>query len=177
MKTVRKASHKYVDKGGKPIEEVSAGAEVQDFVEAMKLAVALDLCLEGYDEVTFNKRFSGGDVDVCVHVFAEDAVGSKVAVYCVGGAELSKRDKLADVVYQIADCVGEECQIAIAIPLRLLNLVDEVKDVVYRIYMVDEGGRLWVHDPSKHFSIMMRQKFRSALPLARGQGAIQRYVV
>jgi hypothetical protein len=154
MKKVRKSSHRSVEIGAKPME-------------VMKLSVALNLCLEGYDEVTFNKRFGTGSRQVCVHVFAEDTVGSKVAVYCISRTELAKRDSLVDVVYRIADYVDGDCQIAVAIPLRLLNMVHEIKDVVYRIYMVDEDGRVWVHDPSRHFGVSrlraeVKDTYRSA---------------
>jgi hypothetical protein len=122
-------------------------------MEVTKLSVALDLYLDGYDEITFNRWFGEGGEQVCVHVFAEDSGGSKVAVYCVSRAEMAKRDKLASVVHRIMECIGDDCQIAVAIPLRLMSVVHEVKDTVYRIYMVDECGRVWIHDPSRHFSV------------------------
>jgi hypothetical protein len=122
-------------------------------LETMKLAVALELCLDGYDNVTFNKVVEYGSERVYIHVFAEDTLGSKVAVYCVGRIEQAMRDNLANVVYAIAESVGEDCQIAIAIPFNLMNMVDEIADVVYRIYLIDSAGRVWVHDPSRHFSI------------------------
>jgi len=122
-------------------------------LETMKLSVALDLCLEGYDIVMFNRCIKTGRKHVRVHVFAEDTVGLRVAVYCIHRPEQAGRDHLQDVVYTIVDGLGDDCQIAIAIPINLMDVVNGVAEHVYRIYMVDENGRVWVHDPSRHFSI------------------------
>jgi hypothetical protein len=127
-------------------------------LETLKLAVALELCLDGYDNVTFNKVIECGSGRVCVHVFAEDAIGSKVAVYCVGRIEEAMGDNLANVVYTITESIGDDCQVAIAIPIDLMNIVDKIADVIYRIYLIDSAGRVWIHDPSRHFSINRTRK-------------------
>ena len=119
----------------------------------MKLSVALDLCLEGYDSVMFTRCIKAGRKHVRVHVFAEDTLGSRVAVYCIHRPEQAGRNHLQDVVYTIVDGLGDDCQIAIAIPINLMDVVNGVAEHVYRIYMVDENGRVWVHDPSRHFSV------------------------
>jgi len=138
---------------GNPTSKTFRKPDRRIMLETMKLAVALELCLDGYDNVTFNKVIECGSERVCVHVLAEDTLGSKVAVYCVGRIEQAMRDNLANVVYTIAESIGEDCQIAIAIPIDLMNIVDEIADVVYRIYLIDSAGRVWIHDPSRHFSI------------------------
>ena len=121
-------------------------------LETMKLSVALDLCLEGYDSVMFNRCIKAGRKHVRVHVFAEDTVGSRVAVYCIRRPEQAGRNHLHDMVCTIVDGLGDDCQIAIAIPINLMAAVSEIAEHVYRIYMVDEDGRVWLHDPSRHFS-------------------------
>lgn len=122
-------------------------------VETMKLAVAFELYLEGYDTIVFNRTVKKGNNRVRIHVFAKDTVGSRVAVYCIHRPEQAGRNHLQDVVYTIVDGLGDDCQIAIAVPINLMDVVNEAAEHVYRIYMVDENGRVWIHDPSRHFSI------------------------
>jgi hypothetical protein len=132
-------------------------------LETMKLSVALDLCLEGYDSVMFNRCIKAGRKHVRVHVFAEDTVGSRVAVYCIRRPEQAGRNHLHDMVCTIVDGLGDDCQIAIAIPINLMYVVNEVAEHVYRIYMVDENGRVWIHDPSRQFNInCLRGKMKVA---------------
>jgi hypothetical protein len=121
-------------------------------VETLKLAVAFELYLEGYDTVVFNRTVKSGDNRVRVHVFARDTLGSCVAVYCIHRPEQAGQEHLQSVVCTIVDGVGDDCQIAIAIPINLMAAVSEIAEHVYRIYMVDEDGRVWLHDPSRHFS-------------------------
>ena len=138
-----------VESGAEPLKRSKKGRIT---LETLKLATALELWLDGYDNIAFNKMIGRGNKRVCIHVYAEDTMGSKVAICCVGRSEQAKRDNLADVVYMITESIGEDCQIAITIPINLMDMVDEIADVVYRIYMIDSAGRVWIHDTSRHFS-------------------------
>ena len=132
-------------------------------VETLKLAVAFELYLEGYDTVVFNRTVKSGDNRVRVHVFARDTLGSCVAVYCIHRPEQAGQEHLQSVVCTIVDGVGDDCRIAIAIPINLMYVVNEVAEHVYRIYMVDENGRVWIHDPSRQFNInCLRGKMKVA---------------
>jgi hypothetical protein len=114
----------------------------------MKLAVALQLKIEGYETLVFNKIVKAGSRSVAVDVFAEDCLGSRVAVYCVFRADEAEEGHLNDVACAILDGFGEDCLIAIAFPLRLIDLVRNAIGIANWIYLVDYYGRIWRHDPN-----------------------------
>lgn len=122
--------------------------------EGMKLAVALQLRVEGYEHVVFNNVVKVWGKSVVVDVFAEDCLGSMVAVYCVNRADEAEEGHLNDVALTILEGLGEECLIAFAYPLRLVGLVRSAIGLANRIYMIDDEGRVWRHDPGRpHDSI------------------------
>jgi len=132
----------------------TAARSSQQISEGMKLAVALQLKVEGYESVVFNKVVKVGGKSVVIDVFAEDCLGSMVAVYCVNRTDKAEEGHLNDVACTILDGLGEECLIAFAYPLRLVGLVRNAIGLANRIYMVDDEGRVWRHDPGRpHDSI------------------------
>lgn len=116
--------------------------------ETMKLAIGLQLRVDGYETVVFNKDVKAGSKSVVVDVFAEDCLGNMIAVYCVTRADKAEEKHLNDVACAILDGLGEECLIAFAYPLRFIKLVKNAIGLANRIYLVDNYGRIWCHDPS-----------------------------
>jgi len=124
----------------------------QHIREAVKLAVALQLRSEGYETVTFNRIVKDRGRSIVIDIFAEDCLGSQVAVYCVFSAHEAKEENLNDVALAIVDEFGEECLIAFAFPLRLIGLVGNAIGLAHRIYVVDKACRVWCHDPDGSFA-------------------------
>lgn len=111
----------------------------------LKLAVALQLKIEGYETVVFNKDIKTGSKSVVLDVFGEDYVGSTIAVYCVTKAKKAEERHLNDVACAILDGLGEDCLIAFAYPLKLISLVRNAIGLANRIYLIDGEGRVWCH--------------------------------
>lgn len=116
--------------------------------DSMKLGIALQLKLEGYETVAFNRVAEGERGRFVVDVFAEDCFGNQVAVFCVLIASEADEGRLNDLAITVVDALGDDCSIAIAFHLRLINFVKNAIGIANWIYLVDHHGRIWRHDPN-----------------------------
>lgn len=116
--------------------------------DSMRLGIALQLKLEGYETVAFNRVVEGERGRFIVDVFAEDCFGNQVAVFCVLTANEANEGRLNDLAITVVDALGDDCFIAIAFHLRLINFVKNAIGIANWIYLVDHHGRVWRHDPN-----------------------------
>jgi len=73
--------------------------------EAVKLAVALQLKCDGYETVSFNRVVEGERF--VVDVYAEDSLGSPVAVCCVFSADEACEERLNDLAFTVVEALGD----------------------------------------------------------------------
>jgi len=118
-------------------------------IKALKLAVALSLKLDGYDIVEFDKLIEFGGQKIRIGIFAEDFIGCRIAVWCISRASDLKSNRMALALDLMGKALGEDCTVAVAIPISLINYVDELIGLTYRIYRVDETGKVWLHDAGR----------------------------
>jgi|GEM_PF-2698208 len=111
----------------------------------LKLAIALELKLEGYTYITFDKVVDIDYAKARVHVLAEDELGLSLAVICINRSENLDPNTLLDLVSDVQRKLGEDCEVAIAIPLALLDKAADVFGFTPRMFMVDNKFRVWVH--------------------------------
>jgi len=112
----------------------------------LKLSVALELKSEGFSTIVFDKL-----IDVCgrrikVHVYCEDELGLRVAVYCINSIGQVRPNEISSIVELIRQNV-DDCEVALAFPMALFPKAEVLIGLTSRVYMLDEGGRVWVHYP------------------------------
>lgn len=125
---------------------------LQCIKESARLAIALQLKIEGFEIVVFNRAVEAGENSIIVDVFAEDCLGSRMAVYCISSAKEAEEGYLNDVACSILDEFGEDCLIAFAYPLRLIRFVGNAIGLANRIYLIDDEGRVWLHEPLRLYA-------------------------
>jgi hypothetical protein len=111
----------------------------------LKLSVALELKLEGYDHITFDKVIDINSTKAWVHVLAEDELGLSLAVICINRPGNLDPNALLDLVSAVQRKLGEDCEVAVAIPLTLLNKAADIYGLTPRIFLVDDKLRVWIH--------------------------------
>ena len=114
---------------------------------SLQLAVGLELRLDGYN-VTFDKVIRGVRERVCVDIFAEDELGVRIAVCCAENANVVDQ-RLESLLNVIVERYGADCEVAVAVPATMMDLVDELLKYVFKVYMVDRCGRVWLYDGGK----------------------------
>lgn len=114
--------------------------------ETLKLAVAVQLSSEGYERIVFNKIIKARNEHVRIHILAEDILGDRVAVKCILMPEQATEERLNEFTCNIMDAFGENCTIALAIPMELINVVDKARYYAHKIYMIDYEGHVWTTD-------------------------------
>jgi len=114
---------------------------------SLQLAVGLELRLDGYN-VTFDKVIRGVRERVRVDIFAEDEFGVRIAVCCAENANVIDQ-RLEGLLNVIVERYGADCEVAVAIPATMMDLVDELLKYVFKVYMVDRCGRIWLYNGGK----------------------------
>ena len=76
--------------------------------EAVKLAVALQLKCDGYEAVSFNRVVEDERGRFVVDVYAEDSLGSPVAVCCVFSADEACEERLNDLAFTVVEALGDD---------------------------------------------------------------------
>jgi hypothetical protein len=114
---------------------------------SLQLAVGLELRLDGYN-VTFDKVIRGVHERVCVDIFAEDEFEARIAVCCAEKTNVLNQ-RLKSLLNVIVESHGADCEVAVAIPVTMMDLVDELLKYVFKVYMVDFCGRVWLYDGGK----------------------------
>jgi hypothetical protein len=112
---------------------------------ALKLAVALELRSEGYSRISFDRPIESCVGKVRIHVLGEDELGLRMAVYCISREhELNPNDVL-DIVTAIQQSISDDGDVAIAIPIDLLEKAGEIFGMTPKVFLVDYDMRVWVY--------------------------------
>ncbi|MEM3588169.1 MAG: hypothetical protein QXO71_12725 [Candidatus Jordarchaeaceae archaeon] len=112
----------------------------------LKLAVALELRSEGYENIVFDKVIECFGRKIRIHIFAEDELGSRIAVHCVNRTADMNPRAIFDLIHSIRSNV-EDCEVTLVFPLSLLSRASAIIGMTSRIFAVDHEGRVWVHYP------------------------------
>lgn len=134
-------------------------------LDAIKLAVALELKLNGYTYITFDKTINMYGKKAKIHVTAEDELGVRYAVICINNPAKLDPDELIDMIRAIQPEVGDGGEVAIAIPI---DLIDEAKDVfglTRRMFLVDYELRVWISTSPRSVVDLIKAKTRIQEPL------------
>lgn len=112
---------------------------------------ALGLKVEGYEHVAFDSVIDADGKRIRVHVFANDAISSCAAVFCMHKAEEVESGQLAKDVDSIGNHLN--CILAVAIPTPLMDLTYKIANLVSGTYPVDVMTTAWVHNVSSNFEL------------------------
>jgi len=137
---------------------------------AIKLAVALQLRSEGYDEIAFDKPIDTCVGRVYIHVLAEDPLELKVAVYCINKVEEINPNRLLDIVTAIQQIIGDDGDVAIAMPINLLSKAGQIFGMTPRVFLVDYEMRVWVY--THYHSGVTRALKRDLLEMKGQEGGL-----
>jgi hypothetical protein len=121
------------------------GTNASTSLDTLKLSVALELKLEGYTHIAFDKVIDINSTKARVHVLAEDELGLSLAVICINRPGNLDPNALLDLVSVLQRKLGEDCEVAVAIPLTLLNKAADIYGLTPRIFLVDDRLRVWIH--------------------------------
>jgi hypothetical protein len=112
----------------------------------LKLAIAMELRFEGYNKILFDRIVEVDGQKIQIHVYCEDPLESRVAVYCVNRADQIRPNNIMDIVDLIERGV-DDCDVALAFPLSLLPKAKILIGLTRKVYLLDDDGRVWVHYP------------------------------
>jgi len=112
---------------------------------ALKLAAALELRSEGYSRISFDRPIESCVGKVRIHVLGEDELGLRMAVYCINREHELDPNEVLDIVTAIQQSIGDDGDVAIAIPITLLNKAEEIFGMTPKVFLVDAGMRVWVY--------------------------------
>ncbi|MDW8024235.1 MAG: hypothetical protein RMJ15_11000 [Nitrososphaerota archaeon] len=110
----------------------------------LKLCIAMELKSEGFSTVVFDKLLEVYDRRIKVHVYGEDELGLRIAVYCVNRPCHVKPNEILDIVNLIRSGI-EDCDVALAFPLVMLDRAKVLIGLTSKVYMIDDDGKVWVH--------------------------------
>jgi len=131
-------------------------------LDALKLAVALELRLQGYTHITFNEPIRTCNGQVLVHVFGEDDLGLSIAVYCINRPEKLNPGKLMDIVEAIQRKIGPDGDVVLALPVDLLEKVDNIYGLTPKLFIVDRNLRVWVNTYDRAVANIFKQTTATA---------------
>ncbi|MEM3551177.1 MAG: hypothetical protein QXN87_05475 [Candidatus Bathyarchaeia archaeon] len=129
---------------------------------AIKLAVAFSVRQEGYANIQFDKSLEFGSQKMRIHVLAKDAIGLKVAVYCVNRERELNPNELMDIVTAIQHEVGDDGDVAIAIPINLLDKAKDIFGLTPRVFLVDYDMRVWTYSHAGGVTQMLKPDWLGA---------------
>lgn len=110
----------------------------------LKLSIAMELKSEGYSTIVFDKLIETCGRIVRAHVYCEDELGLRMAVYCINKPSQVRPNEILDVIELIKSSV-EDCDVALAFPLTLLRKAEVLIGLTGKVYMLDSDGRVWIH--------------------------------
>ncbi|MGB9959694.1 MAG: hypothetical protein ACPLKQ_04140 [Candidatus Bathyarchaeales archaeon] len=122
----------------------------------LKLCIALELKSEGFDKVFFDRGVEALGRKVRVHVLAEDELGECLAVICVNRVGGLDPLGLSDAVEVVQRALGENGDVAIAIPVSLLNKAKEIFGIARKMFLVDRELRVWTHLRDNAYTEMIK---------------------
>jgi len=148
MKKEKDQSKPALNRGGCDVRGGKANSTLT--MNQLKLSVAMELRLEGYGSIVFDKM-----VEVCgrrarIHVYYEDDVHVGEAVYCINNPRRVNPKEVFEVLEIIRTWLARnsiDCVVSLAFPLSLLPKVKALIGLTPKVYMVDEEGRVWIHHP------------------------------
>jgi len=123
---------------------------------SIKLNVALELKAEGYTHIEFDRVVELNDLKTKIHVFGEDELGVRLAVLCINKPEKLDVGVLADAVEAIQRVIGEEGDVALAIPIGLLEKSRDIFGITNRVFLVDWENRVWSHSCDNAYIKMIK---------------------
>ncbi|MEM3627589.1 MAG: hypothetical protein QXZ25_06140 [Candidatus Bathyarchaeia archaeon] len=123
----------------------------------LKLSIALELRSEGFNKVFLDKVFEAFGRKVRVHVFAEDELGECLAVICVNKVGGLDPVGLSDAVEAVQRALGEDGDVAIAIPISLLDKAGGIFGITRRMFLVDGELRVWTHLRDNAYTEMIKR--------------------
>jgi hypothetical protein len=126
---------------------------------ALKLAAALELRSEGYSRISFDKPIESCLGKVYIHVLGEDALGFRMAIYCINKAQELNPNRVLDIVTEIQQDIGDDGDVVIAIPINLLDKAKEIFGFTPRVFLIDYEMRVWVHSRASGVTQMFKQNW------------------
>jgi hypothetical protein len=135
------------NKEGINVRETKTGPRLT--INQLKLSIAMELKCEGYSTVIFDKLIEACGRKIRVHVYCEDELGLRMAVYCINKSSQIKPHEIFDIVELVRNGV-EDCDVALAFPLALLPKAQVLIGLTTRVYTLDDYGRVWIHYPSNN---------------------------
>ncbi|MCX8153614.1 MAG: hypothetical protein N3E52_04180 [Candidatus Bathyarchaeota archaeon] len=134
----------------------------------LKLSIAMELRSEGYSKVFFDKVIEAFGRKARVHVLAEDELGCSLAVICMNKPGELDLGGLSDAVEVVQRSLGEDGEVAIAIPVGLLGKARKIFGITRKVFLVDEELRVWTHLCDRAYTgmikhVMLSQRQNGAL--------------
>lgn len=123
----------------------------------LKLSIALELRSEGFNKVFFDREVEAFGRKVKVHVLAEDELGGCLAVICVNRVGGLDPVSLSDAVEVVQRALGEDADVAIAMPINLLNKAKEIFGITRKMFLVDGELRVWTHLRDNAYTEMIKR--------------------
>lgn len=123
---------------------------------SLKLAVALELKAEGYKHIKFDKIVESNCSKVKIHVLGEDELGIRLAVLCINRLEGLNISGLTEAVEVVQRAIGEDGDVAIAIPIVLLEKANDIFDVTDRVFLVDTEYRVWTYSSDSAYTKVIK---------------------
>lgn len=127
-------------------------------LDDIKLAVALDLKLNGYVHIKFDKPILVHGRKEKIHIHAEDDLGISYAVICISSPAKLDPNSLIDVLSAIQAEIGEEGEAAITIPIHLLDKAKDLFGLTRQMFLVDYELRVWTSTSPRSVADFIKAK-------------------
>ncbi len=124
----------------------------------LKLAVALDLKLNGYVHITFDKPILIHGRKEKIHIHAEDDLGISYAVICISSPAKLDPNSIIDALSAIQAEIGEEGEVALAIPISLLDKVKDLFGLTRQMFLVDYELHVWTSTSPRSVADLIKAK-------------------
>lgn len=123
---------------------------------SLKLTIALELKAEGYTHIEFDKVVELNSRRAKIHVLGRDEIGDCLAVLCINRLKEVNLNILADTVEVVQKNFGEDGDVAIAIPISLLEEAGALFGITNRVFLVDHECRVWSHSCDNAYVKMIK---------------------
>ncbi|MGB9841405.1 MAG: hypothetical protein ACPLKZ_01640 [Candidatus Bathyarchaeales archaeon] len=127
-------------------------------LDDIKLAVALDLKLNGYVHITFDRPILVHGRKEKIHIHAEDDLGISYAVICISSPAKLDPNSIIDAVSAIQAEIGVEGEVAVAIPISLLDKAKDLFGLTRQMFMVDGELRVWTSTSPRSVADLIKAK-------------------
>ncbi|MGQ9691457.1 MAG: hypothetical protein ACUVQY_09405 [Thermoproteota archaeon] len=140
---------------------------------SIKLALAVELRLEGYTRIEFDRVVVENGLRVPVHVLAEDEIGNRLAIYCIHNPEGLRPEEVLEAVATIQRQIGQDGEVVIAIPISLLDVAGDIFGLAPRIFAVDNELRVWSHACVGGVTTLIKHSLPLSMPDESDEDALE----